>query len=232
MIKGLTSQFINRVDCFIRQCFESNNGHENALRYPCSKCKNKKIIHSKIMKEYLLRWEFVSSLYLIKCIKYEFELRNINLNIMANEIQEKISEGFAKCFRNEDKIHKVQRNAEEDTKASAGLVLCYLDHEHQRLQRVKDIVLKVYVAFNDHMQWLFEHNQLAYIPFPLMMPLVRAIVSANTSNSTLTAAAAGNSKVPIRDSSIPSSPSIHAPKPTSPLPDLMDGVPLSSRDAT
>ncbi|KAI5673629.1 hypothetical protein M9H77_13993 [Catharanthus roseus] len=55
-VKGLISQFINGVDRFIRQYLESNNGSKNSLRCSCSKLKNKKIIHSKVVKEYLLWW--------------------------------------------------------------------------------------------------------------------------------------------------------------------------------
>ncbi|KAI5682549.1 hypothetical protein M9H77_03777 [Catharanthus roseus] len=50
-VKDLTSQSITGVDYFIRQCLESNNGSENSLS-----CKNKKIIHSKVVREHLLQW--------------------------------------------------------------------------------------------------------------------------------------------------------------------------------
>ncbi|KAI5677669.1 hypothetical protein M9H77_08619 [Catharanthus roseus] len=54
---------------------------------------------------------------------------------------------------------------------------------------VEDVVSIISAAFDEHMRQLFEHNNLAYIPFPQMMPLVRAAMSANPSTSSLTTAA-------------------------------------------
>lgn len=63
------------------------------------------------------------------------------------------------------------------------------------------------------------------------MPLVRAVMSADTSTSTSTAAVVVTFELPSRDSST-RSPSIHTPGPTSPLLDPKDGAPPSSTDAT
>ncbi|KAI5672810.1 hypothetical protein M9H77_13174 [Catharanthus roseus] len=206
------------------------------LRFPCSKCKNKKIIHSKVVREHFLR-------------KYELELQNINSNITENEIQEKISEGSAKWFRNEEKFHEVWRTVEEDVQASASRTSCShlngassepahliversracLDHEHRLMRRVEDAVSKIYATFDEHMRWLFEHSHLVYITFPSMVPLVRVSMSADPSTSLSTAAAAAGT--PSCRSEILVLPSIHAPRPTSPLLDHMDGAPPSSRDA-
>ncbi|KAI5675824.1 hypothetical protein M9H77_06774 [Catharanthus roseus] len=61
--------------------------------------------------------------------------------------------------------------------------------------RVENTVSRVSVTFDEHMRRLFEHNHLAYIPFPLMMPLVRAAMSVDPSTSSSTAAvAAGTSE--------------------------------------
>ncbi|KAI5658837.1 hypothetical protein M9H77_27630 [Catharanthus roseus] len=71
----------------------------------------------------------------------------------------------------------------ESSQAAAGLASCCLDHEQRLMQRVKDVP-RVSTAFNEHMQRLFEHNHLEYIPFLPMMPLVRVAMSADTSTST------------------------------------------------
>ncbi|KAI5667514.1 hypothetical protein M9H77_17367 [Catharanthus roseus] len=91
----------------------------------------------------------------------------------------------------------------ESSRAVVGLAPCCLDHDQRLMQRVEDAVSRVFVTFDEHMRQLFEHNQLAYIPFPLMVPLVRVAMSAYTSTSTLTATVMGTSEVLTRDSSIP-----------------------------
>ncbi|KAI5663914.1 hypothetical protein M9H77_23237 [Catharanthus roseus] len=156
--------------------------------------------------------------------KYELELRNINCNIIENEIQEKISEGFAKWFRNEAKFYELWIKAKEDAEASssgmsrghlygAGLEVAQLIAKNSRaaaarlIRRVEDVVSRVFAAFDEHMRRLFKHSHFAYIPLPLMMPLVRVAMNSSTS------------------------PFIHAPGPTSPLPDPMDGAPPSCKDA-
>ncbi|KAI5648936.1 hypothetical protein M9H77_34941 [Catharanthus roseus] len=70
------------------------------------------------------------------------------------------------------------------------------------MRRVENVVSKVSVLFDEHMRWLFEHNHLEYIPFPMMMPLVRAVISVDPSTSSSTAAIVGTSEVPTPDSSI------------------------------
>ncbi|KAI5682550.1 hypothetical protein M9H77_03778 [Catharanthus roseus] len=166
------------------------------------------------------------------CHKYELELRNINSNVTEKEIQEKISKGFAKWFRNEEKFHEFRRKAEEDVEASGTAIrscisAMLLDHEQRLMQRVNDVISRVFVALDKHMRWLFEHNHLAYITFPLMMPLVRVAMSVDPSTSSLTATAARTSDVLTRDYSTPSS--IHAPGPTAPLLDPTDGTSSSSK---
>ncbi|KAI5681804.1 hypothetical protein M9H77_03032 [Catharanthus roseus] len=187
---------------------------KTVLRCPCSKCKNKKIIHSKIVKEHLLR-------------KYELELQNINLNITGNEIQEKITKGIAKWFRNEEKFHEVRRKVEEDAEALAGSEAAHFIAESSRAAVG---LAPLSASFDKPMRWLFKYNHLAYIPFPPMMPLFRFAMTANISISTSTVLAVTTSELPSQDSSTP--PSIHAFGATSSLPDPKDGAPPSSTDAT
>ncbi|KAI5673742.1 hypothetical protein M9H77_14106 [Catharanthus roseus] len=111
-----------------------------------------------------------------------------------------------------EKFYEVRRKAEEESAGSgtampddlqlmaivAGRVsrgLLYgagseAAHFIAESSRAKVGLASVSAAFGEHMRRLFEHNQLAYIPFPYMMPLVRVAMSANTSTSTSTAAAA------------------------------------------
>ncbi|KAI5665008.1 hypothetical protein M9H77_24331 [Catharanthus roseus] len=70
----------------------------------------------------------------------------------------------------------------------AGGTSC--DHHEQRLmRRVEDDISRVSAAFDEHMRQLFEHNHLAYIPFPSMMPFVRVVMSVDPSTSSSTVAA-------------------------------------------
>ncbi|KAI5680720.1 hypothetical protein M9H77_01947 [Catharanthus roseus] len=91
----------------------------------------------------------------------------------------------------------------ENKQAAIGLVSCCLDHEQRLMRRVKDVISRVSAAFDEHMQWLFENNQLVYNLFPSMMPLVRAAMSNDTSTSTSTVAVAGTSEVRTQDSNPP-----------------------------
>ncbi|KAI5666278.1 hypothetical protein M9H77_16131 [Catharanthus roseus] len=85
----------------------------------------------------------------------------------------------------------------ESNRASTALVSCCLDHKYRLMHRVEDAVSRVSVALNEHMRRLFEYNHLAYIPFPWMMPLVKAAMSADPSTSSSTAVAiAGTPEVP------------------------------------
>ncbi|KAI5659573.1 hypothetical protein M9H77_28366 [Catharanthus roseus] len=84
----------------------------------------------------------------------------------------------------------------ESSRATTGFASCCLDHKQPLMWRFEDVVLR--------------HNQLAYILFPPMIPLVRAVMTVNTSTSTSTAATATTSEVPPRDSST-------SPSPLSPL---------------
>ncbi|KAI5681612.1 hypothetical protein M9H77_02840 [Catharanthus roseus] len=60
----------------------------------------------------------------------------------------------------------------ESSRTVVGLVLCCLDHEQRLMWRDEDTVSRVSAAFDEHMRRQFEYNQLTYIPFPAMMPLV------------------------------------------------------------
>ncbi|KAI5678285.1 hypothetical protein M9H77_09235 [Catharanthus roseus] len=77
-----------------------------------------------------------------------------------------------------------------------------------------------------------KHQKGKYVYFRL----AKATMSVNPSTSSSTAAA-GTSEVPTRDFNTPPPPlplfppSIHAPRPTSPLLNPIDGAPPSSRDA-
>ncbi|KAI5656455.1 hypothetical protein M9H77_25248 [Catharanthus roseus] len=71
----------------------------------------------------------------------------------------------------------------------------------QLMRKVEDAVSRVSVAFKEHIRRLFEHNQLAHILFPPMMPLIRVAMSADTSTSTSTIAVAGTSELLTRFSS-------------------------------
>ncbi|KAI5657194.1 hypothetical protein M9H77_25987 [Catharanthus roseus] len=86
----------------------------------------------------------------------------------------------------------------------AGSELVHFIAKSSRAQ-VEDVVLRVSSSFNEHIWRLFEHNQLTYIPFLPMMPLVRAAMSVDTSTSTSTTAAARTYEAPTRDSSTPHS---------------------------
>ncbi|KAI5666829.1 hypothetical protein M9H77_16682 [Catharanthus roseus] len=76
-----------------------------------------------------------------------------------------------------EKFHEVRRKAEKDDEASATAM-------------PDDFQLMAIVAGGGE----FEHNQLAYMPFPSMMPLVRVVMSVDTSTSTSTTATAGTSE--------------------------------------
>ncbi|KAI5676084.1 hypothetical protein M9H77_07034 [Catharanthus roseus] len=86
----------------------------------------------------------------------------------------------------------------ESNRAVAALAPCCLDHEQRLMRRVEDVVSIVSAVFYEHMTQLLEHNDLAYIPFPLMMPLVRAAMSVDPSTFSSTTAAAARTSEHIK----------------------------------
>ncbi|KAI5640848.1 hypothetical protein M9H77_00229 [Catharanthus roseus] len=96
--------------------------------------------------------------------------------VVPSHLQRRLQNGY------EEKFHKVRRKAGENAQESAALALCCFDHEQRLMRRVEDVVSRVSAAFDKNIRWLFEHNHLAYIPFPPMMPLVRIAMSFDPSH--------------------------------------------------
>ncbi|KAI5652438.1 hypothetical protein M9H77_29625 [Catharanthus roseus] len=103
-----------------------------------------------------------------------------------------------------EKFHEVWRIAKEDAEASGtampnnlqliAIVAGGAAHFIAESSRAAARFAPVSIAFDKHMRQLFEHNQLAYIPFPPMIPLIRAAMSADTSTYISIAVAAGTSE--------------------------------------
>ncbi|KAI5683221.1 hypothetical protein M9H77_04449 [Catharanthus roseus] len=98
-----------------------------------------------------------------------------------------------------EELHKHQKREKKEERnftRSRRRPRRMLRRRHRLMWKIENAVSRVSATFEEHKQRLFEHNQLAYILLPLMMPLVRAAMSANTTISTSIAAALGTSEVP------------------------------------